>query len=98
MKKKPKMKEMTNEEITLESLPVVGDTSAISKFASSFNGYNHYGSFEATAEASRNSKRESLTEIRNELFFSWRASRHGMGDEFVGCYEELYPYFVKILG
>ncbi|MBX2848372.1 MAG: hypothetical protein KTR16_08630 [Acidiferrobacterales bacterium] len=88
---------MKNEEITLRSLPAVGDLSEISKFAGSFNGYKHFGSFEATAEASLNSKRESLTELRNELFFSWRASRHGMGDEFVETYEELYPYFVKIL-
>jgi hypothetical protein len=91
------MKELKNEEITLESLPVVGDMPAISKFASTFNGYNYYGSFAATAEAARNSKRESLTELRNELFFSWRASRHGMGDEFVERYQEIYPYFVKVL-
>lgn len=88
---------MKNEEITVKSLPAVGDMSAISEFASLFNGYEHYGSFEATAEAAHNSKRESLTELRNELFFTWRGSRYGMGDEFVERYEELYPYFVKIL-
>lgn len=92
-----KSREMENEEITLKSLPAVGDSSAISKFASSFNGYKYYGSLKATADASINSKRESLTELRNELFFTWRASRHGMGDEFVERYEELYPYFVKCL-
>lgn len=88
---------MKNEEVTLELLPAVGDSSAIGKYARTFNGYKYHGSIEACGQAARNSRRETLTELRNELFISWRASRHGMGDEFVERYEELHPYFVKIL-
>ncbi len=57
----------------------------------SFNGYEHYDSFEACAEAAKLSQRNNLTEIRNELFFIARASRHCGNEDFIECYKELFP-------
>lgn len=72
-------------------LPAEGDASAIVEFAMSFNGYEHFGSFEASADAAMSGDRTSLELIRNELFFAARASRHGDDDRFVDTYRELLP-------
>lgn len=74
-------------------LPADGNSSAIFKFAMSFNGYEHFGSFEASAAAANSGDRSSLDLIRNELFFAARASRHGDDDRFVTTYRELLPFF-----
>lgn len=72
-------------------LPADGDSSAIFEFAMSFNGYEHFGSFEASADAANSGDRSSLDLIRNELFFAARASRHGDGEHLVSTYRELLP-------
>ena len=58
-----------------------------------FNGYDHYGSLEASAEAARERRRQNLDDLRNELFFSARASRHGGDDEYLQVYSDLLPLF-----
>ena len=56
-----------------------------------FNGYEHYGSFDASAEAARAKTRDSLEALRNELFFAARASRHRGDDLFLDTYRDLLP-------
>lgn len=84
-------------DLRLTDFPEVDDDKAVWAFASSFNGYMHYGSFEATASAAKKSKREALTEIRNELFMYMRATNHqGSGPE-LPLYAELRPLLVALL-
>jgi hypothetical protein len=79
-------------------LPPLGDAAAIFAFGMSFDGYEAFGSFEACAAAAKARKRETLEDLRNELFFACRASRH-MGDHsYVSDYAELRPLFVRLLG
>ncbi|RYE94272.1 MAG: hypothetical protein EOO77_44385 [Oxalobacteraceae bacterium] len=56
-----------------------------------FNGYEHFGSFEAAADAAKSRDRSSLELLRNELFFAARASRHRDDDLFVDTYQDLLP-------
>jgi hypothetical protein len=72
-------------------LPSEGDPAAIFTFAMSFNGYEEFESFEASAEAAHQKGRRTLREIRNELFFAARASRHGGCETYVDVYRELVP-------
>lgn len=76
-------------------LPDEGDLEAILIFALSFNGYEELGSFEASAAAAQLKKRATLRDIRNELFFAARASRHGGDGHFADLYLELLPMFRK---
>ncbi|MEG8052904.1 hypothetical protein QP185_05950 [Sphingomonas aerolata] len=75
----------------LTDLPDVNDSSAIFKFAMTFNGYEYFGSFDASADAAASGDRSSLALIRNELFFAARASRHGEDERFVALYRKLLP-------
>ncbi|MBB6503407.1 hypothetical protein F4693_000360 [Sphingomonas endophytica] len=77
--------------MTLVDLPDEGDWSAIFSFAMTFNGYEHYGSFDASAAAAKSGDRTSLELIRNELFFAARASRHCGDDLFLQTYHDLLP-------
>ena len=72
-------------------LPSEDDPSSIFEFAMTFNGYVHYGSFAACAEAAHKKERNSVEAIRNELFFSARGSRHCQNDKFVQTYCEILP-------
>jgi hypothetical protein len=72
-------------------LPPDDDPDAIFAFAMSFNGYQHYGSLEASAEAARKAERDSLEALRNELFFSARASRARDDDRYLETYREILP-------
>ncbi|RAP55652.1 hypothetical protein BTJ49_15140 [Oleiagrimonas sp. MCCC 1A03011] len=56
-----------------------------------FNGFEHFGSLEESAAQARARRRETLTDLRNELFFVCRRSRHQDSDEYVGLYQELLP-------
>ncbi len=78
----------------LSDLPDPNDRDAIFEFAMSFNGYERFGSFDASAIAAGSGDRSSLELIRNELFFAARASRHGDDDQFVDLYRRLLPLFV----
>jgi len=79
-------------------LPPRDDPQAIFAFGMSFNGYEAFGSFEACAAAAKARKRETLEELRNELFFACRASRHMNDDAYVAFYGELLPHFERMLG
>jgi len=52
----------------MTDLPDKDDHAAIFRFAMSFNGYEEFGSFEASADAARSGDRSSLKMLRNELF------------------------------
>ncbi|MGC5799346.1 hypothetical protein [Sphingomonas sp. NFX23] len=73
----------------LPDLPGENDRDAIFTFAMTFNGYEHFGSFEAAADAAKSRDRSSLELLRNELFFAARASRHRDDDRFVDTYQDL---------
>ena len=78
-------------------LPSAEDDCAIFRFAMTFDGYATFGSFEACAAEAAAGRRESLTDVRNELFFSARASRHSGDDAFVETYRALLPLFHEFL-
>ncbi|KPN64909.1 hypothetical protein SAMN04488527_10823 [Aliiroseovarius crassostreae] len=84
-------------ELTKEDLPEIGDRNSILEFAAGFNGYTHFGSFGACSDAAWAKKRETLIDLRNELFFSYRASNHLGTDDFVKTYADLHPYFLRLL-
>lgn len=77
----------------LENLPDASDRKAVAKFALSFNGYEHYGSFQAAADAATAKRRQTLDDLRNELFMAYRASNHRGDDAFLDVYRELLPMF-----
>lgn len=53
----------------VEDLPDVNDREAIRLFAADFDGYQHFGSFQACAAAAKAASRDSIASLRNELFF-----------------------------
>ncbi len=79
-------------------LPPLGDAAAIFAFGMTFNGYEAFGSFEACAAAAKARRRETLEDLRNELFFACRASRHMQDDAYVAAYAELRPLFMRMMG
>ncbi|MEM9937955.1 MAG: hypothetical protein AAF768_03835 [Pseudomonadota bacterium] len=82
----------------ITDLPDPTDRQAIVLFAASFRGYEHFGSFEACAEDAKRQRRETLIDLRNELFFSYRASNHRGDDGIIFTYRELLPHFRRLLG
>lgn len=84
-------------ELKLADLPAEDDRQAVFEFAMTFNGYEHYGSLEASAAAAKEKTRDSVTDLRNELFVSARASRHSDSDAYLTRYAELLPYFRKLI-
>lgn len=78
-------------------LPPHNDPEGIFAFAMTFNGYEAHGSFDACARAAKAKRRASLEDLRNELFFACRASRHCGDDGFVEVYAELRPHFERML-
>lgn len=82
--------------MTKDDLPDANDPTAIFEFAMTFNGYEHLGSFGACERAAKARARSSLEDIRNELFFECRASRHRGDNGFVDRYAELLPYFKRL--
>ncbi|MEW8349149.1 MAG: hypothetical protein AB2689_09800 [Candidatus Thiodiazotropha taylori] len=85
------IKTIPNKELKVEFLPSTEDRKNIFKFAMLFNGYEHYGSLEDAGKIARAKSRESISEIRNELFFSARASRHSDDDRYLDVYREILP-------
>jgi hypothetical protein len=84
-------KYVANEDLKVELLPRLDDPQAIFRFAMLFNGYEHFGSLTECANQAESRRRETLTDLRNELFFSCRSARHQDADFFVEDYRELYP-------
>ena len=83
--------------LSLDSLPLVDQKDAVFAFAMTFNGYEHFGSFEAAGENARTRSRATLVDVRNELFMAARASRHADNDCFIANYAELLPHFQRLL-
>lgn len=83
--------------MTKDDLPDANNPTAIFEFAMTFNGYEHFGSFEKCCQAANARSRASLEDVRNELFFCARASRHRGDDEYVERYAELLPYFATLV-
>ena len=78
-----------------DGLPDGSDPDDVFAFAMTFNGYERLGSFEASEAAARARTRANLDDIRNELFFEARASRHRGDEHFLRTYVELLPLFQK---
>lgn len=83
--------------IELNDLPELGDETGIFAFAMTFDGYDAMGSFDEAAKSARQRKRESLEDVRNELFMAARASRHSDSKVYLAKYEELLPYLTRFL-
>ena len=88
---------VANEALKAELLPSPEDSKAIFRFAMLFDGYEHFGSLEEAAAQARARRRDTLTDLRNELFISCRRSRHQDSDEFIGVYRELYPLLRQVI-
>lgn len=78
--------------MNLSELPDENDPAAVFRFAMTFDGYEHFGSFEAAADAARLGDRSSLDLLRNELFMSARASRHSDDDRYLHTYRAVLPW------
>ena len=81
----------------LTDLPPSDDYEAVRKFAATFNGYQHFGSFGACAAAAKAKSRSSLDECRNELFFAYRATNHTGHDSLTPTYVELLPFLRRFI-
>jgi hypothetical protein len=78
-----------NDALRLEHLPASdADWPEVWRFANTFNGYEHWGSFERCAEVANQRQGSTVTELRTCLFFEWRRWRH-YGDD---PDEEKSPY------
>ena len=84
--------------LAIGDLPDRNDSDAVLAFAQSFNGYDHFGSFEACAQNANAARRETLVDLRNELFFCWRACAHQGSSGCADLYAELLPEFRRLLG
>lgn len=83
--------------VTLAQLPDPSEPDAVLAFAMSFDGYIEFGSHSAAMAAARERRRESLADLRNELFCSARTSRHMQNDDVFIRYRELLPQFRLLL-
>lgn len=80
------MTEIANAELTERDIPAPdAEWHSIGRFALSFNGYEHWGSFQKCAEVGNRAAElyraervlpKSLTELRTCLFFEQRRWRH----------------------
>jgi hypothetical protein len=80
------MKTIPNDQLTLAQIPAAqADFGQIAAFALTFDGYEHWGSFEACAQIAEpcwqafqndRSLPPTLTELRTCLFFEQRRWRH----------------------
>ena len=87
-----------SDDLTLSDLPDPEDVDAVFEFARSFSGYDYFGSSQACAEEAKRQRRLTIPQLRNELFFYYRASNHlGVGRDFRNKYKELLPYFLRLL-
>ncbi len=71
------IEEIANEDLTLEDIPLPSTPwREISSFALSFDGYEHWGSFEKCADIANSRAADTLTELRTCLFFEQRRHHH----------------------
>ena len=75
------MRSIPSDDLSSDDLP--GDGASLSeliKFAHTFDGYKHWGSFEKCAEIANSRDHSSLDSLRTCLFFEARRWRH-FGEE-----------------
>jgi hypothetical protein len=79
------LRQLGNSDLTPDQVPASDDEFAIMKFALTFDGYRHHGSFEACADACNAAGRRyfadgrlpaTLSELRACLFFEQRRWHH----------------------
>lgn len=75
----------------MEPLPNPNNPDEVFKYAMTFNAYEVYGSLEEAAKIARSAPRSTLQEVRAELFFKARASRHADNDAYLETYKEILP-------
>ena len=88
---------ISDEALSLDSLPLVDDKEAVFAFAMTFNAYEHFGSLEVASKNARMRSRTTLTDVRNELFMAARGSRHLGNDGYLSTYAELLPHLRQLL-
>lgn len=86
----------TNESHTMEPLPDPRNAEQVFNFAMSFNAYKRYGSLGAAAKIAEDAPRSTLDEVRAELFFKARASRHRGDDAYLETYKEILPLLEQL--
>ena len=68
---------ITNSDLTPEDIPAPeAEWPDIWTFALSFNGYEHWGSFEVCGAIANERRHQTLTDLRTCLFFEQRRWRH----------------------
>ena len=68
---------ISNQRLTLRHLPgPSADIDSLLRFALTFSGYDHCGSFEACAEIANAKKHDTLSDLRACLFFEQRRWHH----------------------
>lgn len=77
----------------IQDLPDENDRNAVAKFAMSFDLFKVPLSPAAVAQGARGNSRETLDDLRAELFSAFRGSNHRMDDAFLDTYRELLPLF-----
>jgi hypothetical protein len=71
------VRQIPNDELIAERIPRPDATwYEIERFALTFDGYKHAGSFEACAEIANTRRNETLDDLRTRLFFEQRSYRH----------------------
>jgi len=91
-------REISNSDLRLEHLPDPDDEKSVYSFALTFNGYEYSGGLRECAESARRKRRETLSDFRNELFFTARAESHaGVTGHVVPLYKELLPMIRQAL-
>lgn len=66
-----------NERLRADKLPSpAAEWAEIDRFALTFDGYKHWGSFEQCAEIANAKRHDTLTDLRTCLFFEQRRWRH----------------------
>ncbi len=83
--------------IKMSDLPDPDDLGAVLQFAASFDGYGEFGSAKACAEDALAQRRETIRDLRNELFFMYRVANHQGNDGYLEIYRELLPSFRRLL-
>lgn len=74
-------------------LPDPTDDDAVIEFAASFDGYKVFG--QACGDRANARIRQTLDDLRNEMFFEARRRNHNGSNDIFRIYEELVPYFKK---
>ncbi len=68
---------ISNQRLKLKSIPPLhADVEALMRFALTFDGYEHCGSFEACAEVANSRKHSTLSDLRTCLYFEQRRWHH----------------------